>query len=173
MQSANTTTRKRGNAATTTTIAPQPQPDPIYDFNQVNDPTYSNVFDYSGNGYMDPSQGLDDGSLGDPSNSYTAPLNGVQYTDYGSTGAPTQTSTELVKRTRNQDLARATPQEQWGQYGDPSNQTDDEDEQELERRVAAAKRDAQGKRKQIPPFVQKLSRYAKTDRLILRTHAMH
>ncbi|TKA58764.1 hypothetical protein B0A49_08315, partial [Cryomyces minteri] len=34
----------------------------------------------------------------------------------------------------------------------------DEDEEELEQKVAAARRDAQAKRKTIPPFVQKLSR---------------
>ena len=34
----------------------------------------------------------------------------------------------------------------------------EEDEEDLETKVALAKRDAQGKRKQIPPFVQKLSR---------------
>ena len=34
----------------------------------------------------------------------------------------------------------------------------EEDEAELDMKVQAAKRDAQGKRKQIPPFVQKLSR---------------
>ena len=34
----------------------------------------------------------------------------------------------------------------------------EEDEQELDMKVQLAKRDAQGKRKQIPPFVQKLSR---------------
>jgi heat shock transcription factor len=35
---------------------------------------------------------------------------------------------------------------------------DEEDEQDLDVKVALAKKDAQGKRKQIPPFVQKLSR---------------
>lgn len=37
-------------------------------------------------------------------------------------------------------------------------QNEDDDEQDLDRKVQLAKRDAQGKRKQIPPFVQKLSR---------------
>lgn len=35
----------------------------------------------------------------------------------------------------------------------------EEDEQDLDMKVAMAKRDAQGKRKQIPPFVQKLSSF--------------
>jgi heat shock transcription factor len=47
-----------------------------------------------------------------------------------------------------------------------SGQNDDENEQELEKKVALAKRDAQGKRKQIPPFVQKLSRYVSRGDLI-------
>lgn len=34
-----------------------------------------------------------------------------------------------------------------------------ETEAELEQRALLAKKDAQAKRKQIPPFVQKLSRY--------------
>jgi heat shock transcription factor len=46
----------------------------------------------------------------------------------------------------------------WNGYNNVPGQYEDEDETELERRVAAAKKDAQGKRKQIPPFVQKLSR---------------
>jgi heat shock transcription factor len=33
-----------------------------------------------------------------------------------------------------------------------------DDDEELEHKAAAAKKDAQAKRKQIPPFVQKLSR---------------
>ena len=48
-------------------------------------------------------------------------------------------------------------------YFDPSHQAgapaENESIDRLEERAAAAKRDAQSKRKQIPPFVQKLSRY--------------
>jgi heat shock transcription factor len=33
-----------------------------------------------------------------------------------------------------------------------------DDDEELEQKAAIAKKDAQSKRKQIPPFVQKLSR---------------
>ena len=76
--------------------------------------------------------------------------------------APVAPSTDLVRRARNHQLApQATQQQdQWnGGYNNMSGQNDDENEQELEKKVALAKRDAQGKRKQIPPFVQKLSRY--------------
>ena len=71
------------------------------------------------------------------------------------------TSQELVRRTRNQQLAPQNGQQElWNGYNNNNmtGQHDDEDEAELERRVAAAKKDAQGKRKQIPPFVQKLRR---------------
>jgi len=82
---------------------------------------------------------------------------------------PQTSSTELVKRPRNQQLAppqnggqQSQQQEQWNGgngYGSKMNgRTDEEDEQDLDRKVQLAKKDAQGKRKQIPPFVQKLSR---------------
>ena len=40
---------------------------------------------------------------------------------------------------------------------------DDDDIEQLERRAVIAKREVQAKRKQIPPFVQKLSRYVTRD----------
>lgn len=61
---------------------------------------------------------------------------------------------QLVSRNRgfdsgNQSLVEPTPDgDGWG-----------ESLAELEQRALIAKRDAQAKRKQIPPFVQKLSRY--------------
>lgn len=78
-------------------------------------------------------------------------------------------STQLVRRNTNQQLARArgfTPLAsngdiwpEFGTGGGPAWQQDEDDE-ELDRRAAEAKRDAQSKRppKQIPPFIQKLSR---------------
>lgn len=88
---------------------------------------------------------------------------------------PIQTpSTQLARRPVNRQLVQtgqrtaydtANP---WGQFGDdavldPQNangtmeETDDIDR--LEERATVAKRDAQAKRKQIPPFVQKLSSF--------------
>jgi heat shock transcription factor len=64
-------------------------------------------------------------------------------------------STDLVRRTPNQN----GQQEQWNGVLDATEQSQEEDEEDLNMKVAMAKRDAQGKRKQIPPFVQKLSRY--------------
>ncbi len=91
-------------------------------------------------------------------NNFSYNLNTAQPPAYSSNlNAPT--SQELVRRTRNQQLAPQNGQQElWNGYNNMPGQHDDEDEAELERRVAAAKKDAQGKRKQIPPFVQKLSR---------------
>ena len=101
-------------------------------------------------------------TFSDPSafdgNSFAYNLNNSQQPTYNSNLAPVQ-STELVRRSRNQQLApQSAPQEQWNGYGNVSGQMDDEDEQDLDSRVQLAKKDTQGKRKQIPPFVQKLSR---------------
>jgi heat shock transcription factor, other eukaryote len=91
--------------------------------------------------------------------------NAAQAPAYGSnlTAAPAP-STDLVRRARNQPVVaqNGRAQEQWnnGGFGSMAAPSNDEDEQDLEMKVAMAKRDAQGKRKQIPPFVQKLSRCA-------------
>jgi heat shock transcription factor len=103
-----------------------------------------------------------DQTYSDPSafdnNNFSYNLNNAQQPAYGS-NLNTPTSQELVRRTRNQQLAPQNgQQEMWNGFNNATGQYEDEDEAELERRVAAAKTDAQGKRKQIPPFVQKLSR---------------
>jgi heat shock transcription factor len=67
-------------------------------------------------------------------------------------------SGQLVRRNQNQQLA--SRRGQWDGFPSPTQQqweTVDDDE-ELEQKAAVAKKDAQAKRKQIPPFVQKLSR---------------
>lgn len=67
-------------------------------------------------------------------------------------------SGQLVRRNQNQQLA--SRRGQWDGFPSPTQQqweTVDDDE-ELEQKAAIAKKDAQSKRKQIPPFVQKLSR---------------
>lgn len=68
-------------------------------------------------------------------------------------------SGQLIRRNQNQQLA--SRRGQWDGFPSPTQQqweTVDDDE-ELEQKAAIAKKDAQAKRKQIPPFVQKLSRY--------------
>ena len=99
-------------------------------------------------------------------NAYGAPLSQAQYDQ--SVPAP---STQLTRRPIN---TRLIPQrstfdnsDPWGQFGedsilDPQQINGGMEEHDnielLEERAAVAKRDAQSKRKQIPPFVQKLSR---------------
>jgi heat shock transcription factor len=82
-----------------------------------------------------------------------------------------QSSNQLTRRPGNQIATRAKQTEgtnnMWldGAVGGGSNgnttsqQADSVDLDELERQAAVAKKEAQGKRKQIPPFVQKLRRY--------------
>ena len=70
---------------------------------------------------------------------------------------------QLVRRNPNQQLA-ARGRVPWDVFGNdpnaaPSGQWDTvEDDEDLEQKAILAKKDAQSKRKQIPPFVQKLSR---------------
>lgn len=66
---------------------------------------------------------------------------------------------QLVRRNPNQQLAPAN-RNQWDTtYADAQPWEVVDDEEELEQKAAAAKKDAQAKRKQIPPFVQKLSSF--------------
>lgn len=69
-------------------------------------------------------------------------------------------SGQLIRRNPNQQLAAAPRRNQWEGFPNEAQpwETVDDDE-ELEQKAAVAKKDAQAKRKQIPPFVQKLSRY--------------
>ena len=102
-------------------------------------------------------QNYTDSSAFNP-NDFSYNFNTSQPPAYGSNLAPAP-STELVRRTRNQQLAPQNgQQEQWNGMGNMGGQMDEENERDLDARVALAKKDAQGKRKQIPPFVQKLSR---------------
>jgi heat shock transcription factor len=67
---------------------------------------------------------------------------------------------QLVRRNQNQQLA-ARGRSPWGfnEQGQPGAWENTDDDDELERKAAVAKKDASAKRKTIPPFVQKLSRY--------------
>ncbi|KAI5259396.1 hypothetical protein E4T42_00256 [Aureobasidium subglaciale] len=85
-----------------------------------------------------------------------------QAPNYGQAVAPP--SNQLVRRNTNQQVARTSQRNQWS--GNFANQTDrvwedmeHEEEQDLDQKAAIAKKDAQAKRKQIPPFVQKLSSF--------------
>lgn len=102
-------------------------------------------------------------------NSFVAnPMSGQHYQQ------PAQaTSTQIARRPMNRQMvptaARATfddPNDPWGPFGDdglldppnPNVMEETDNIELLEEKAVIAKRDAQSKRKQIPPFVQKLSR---------------
>lgn len=133
-------------------VTPQPQ----YQFQQYADNQDFSNFDFSNTfptdqSYADPNF--------DP-NSFSNSLNQSQTPTYGGSLAPPPPSTDLVRRTKNQQLAAPQngQQEQWNGSGGNMSGMGDEDERELQMKIELAKRDPQGKRKQIPPFVQKLSR---------------
>lgn len=69
-------------------------------------------------------------------------------------------SGQLVRRNQNQQLATRgrSPWDPYGSTPQPGPYENEDDDEELERKAVIAKKDAQSKRKQIPPFVQKLSR---------------
>jgi heat shock transcription factor, other eukaryote len=118
-----------------------------------NDPSAGDM-----SGFTDPSfyEGLNlAGNMGQPSTH-----NRVVSLD-GMNGSADMSSGQLVRRNPNQQLATRA-QNAWGQYGSPepgSAWEAPDDDEELERKAVIAKKEAQSKRKQIPPFVQKLSRY--------------
>ena len=135
---------------------PTAAPQAAFDYSQMPPNTDFSNLDFS---QFPLDQSYQDPSLADV-NGYATALNASQAPTYGSNVAPVTPSTDLVRRTRNQQLGPpGANQEQWNGYNTSTmHGSGDEDEQELERKVALAKKDAQGKRKQIPPFVQKLSR---------------
>lgn len=135
-----------------------------YSYQMPENPDFTN---YDFTNAFNTNQSFVDPSYSDQ-NAFSATLNSSQPQTYGASIAPAP-STDLVRRARNQQLAPQPQNEQgqtqdvWnggGNYsiGNMSGNPEEETEQDLESKVALAKRDAQGKRKQIPPFVQKLSR---------------
>lgn len=124
---------------------------PQFQYQQMPDTTFGT---YDFNAFPDQ-QTFNDTTFSDP-NQLSAALNQTHPQTFGAT-AP---STDLVRRTWNQYPVQ---QERSGFSHADDAQQEEETEQDLDAKVALAKRDAQGKRKQIPPFVQKLSRYIYTD----------
>jgi len=130
----------------------------------------------------DPTNPYDNFDTLDP-NFYNTALNTAQPPTFGANMAtpsispnPVNPSNQLVRRDTNQQLATRTPQRNhWSNITNHAANTEnhqrlsekrvwedaDEDggDQNIDTRAALAKKDAQAKRKQIPPFVQKLSRY--------------
>ncbi|CAD0099409.1 unnamed protein product [Aureobasidium mustum] len=85
----------------------------------------------------------------------------TQAPTYGQPAVPP--SNQLVRRNTNQQVARTPQRNQWSNFANPTDRVwedmDHEEEQDLDQKAAIAKKDAQAKRKQIPPFVQKLSSF--------------
>lgn len=107
----------------------------------------------------------------DPYNMNAFTANSVSASPYqqGVTG----TSTQLTRRPLNRQMVSTLPRttfdnagNPWGPFGDenildpqnPNIMEETDNIELLEEKAVIAKRDAQSKRKQIPPFVQKLSR---------------
>ncbi|TVY33715.1 Heat shock factor protein [Lachnellula occidentalis] len=98
--------------------------------------------------------------------------NGLSQPSYDQSVSVPAPSTQLARRPINRQLVSTGPRpafdvtgDQWNQFGaedlmaeSPGMEENDNIEL-LEEKANVAKRDAQGKRKQIPPFVQKLSSF--------------
>ena len=97
---------------------------------------------------------------------YSVDLNPAHPQTYPSnTGLQPAASNQLVRRNTNQQVAARQPglSDQWNvantsEERERSSEEMKKDEHNLDQRAAAAKKDAQAKRKQIPPFVLKLWR---------------
>lgn len=74
-----------------------------------------------------------------------------------------QAANQLVSRNRGYEQAPTVYQENSPGQGGGESGAWGESLEELYHRALAAKRDSQAKRKQIPPFVQKLSRYGRME----------
>ena len=152
---------------------PAPDTTPAVPVSQMQEPSYTAA-------QADQSLLWNNGAVGNNLADATASRSvnpyGVMTTQgqYGQ-GLPPSSSTALARRGMSQALVPAAPRQpfdansaSWGNFEDesllrsPSATMDENDNIELlEERAARAKRDAQAKRKQIPPFVQKLRRYAR------------
>ena len=119
------------------------------------------------------SQGPENAAFSDPSayNLNTYGANALSQAPYDQ--PVPAASTQLTRRPVNRQLIPTGQRpydntaDPWGQFGDDSildvqgnggQMEETENIEHLEERARSAKRDAQSKRKQIPPFVQKLSR---------------
>jgi heat shock transcription factor, other eukaryote len=133
--------------------------------------------DYSTPAQLTNDQFLRWSQTGDNTN-YADPYNMNSFAGNSMTGQQYQqpvpaSSTQLARRPMNRQMvptaSRATfdnPNDPWGPFGDdglldpqnPNGVEETDNIELLEEKAVIAKRDAQSKRKQIPPFVQKLSR---------------
>ncbi|OJD30083.1 heat shock transcription factor [Diplodia corticola] len=99
-------------------------------------------------GYTDP-------PLYDP-NVIASLQNGMSYTNGQRLPADQAANTQLVRRSNNHQL---TSRDYGGYNPVAQNAWENEDDEDLEAQAMRARKEAQAKRKQIPPFVQKLSSF--------------
>jgi heat shock transcription factor len=119
------------------------------------------------------SQGPDNNAYADPSTFNMNSYGGNRLTQAPYDQSIPATSTQLARRPINRQLVPTgqrsgydNTQDPWGQFVDesildpqnPGPMEETDSIEALEEKATAAKREAQAKRKQIPPFVQKLSR---------------
>lgn len=153
----NTEPNRKRPAPGASPMMQQPAAQQNYQYPQMTDNTNYPNYDFSNS--LPPDQKYSDPSAYDTNNYNAYGLNHAQPQTYGVNVGPMQPSTELVRRTRNQQLAPQNgQQEQWSNVQGMGPPVYDEDDAELERRAEIAKTEGQAKRKQIPPFIQKLSR---------------
>lgn len=156
-------TRKRPAPGTVPPVHPQMNPVPNF-------PTTGNPGSQLSNdqflqwGQNPPVNAINTAAFSDPS------YNPVGFAPPQDVSAPAATaSNQLARRQANQVVSRnrgyeqppASYVENGGNTGNGESGAWGESLEELYRRALTAKRDSQAKRKQIPPFVQKLSRYDK------------
>jgi heat shock transcription factor len=155
-------TRKRNAPG----ASPTPQQPPQQPFNSniafPENATFDSGFGSSWDNTNNVAPPYADSSVYDQ-NLYDAGLNGSVGLEGGAALNPALASSQLVRRNPNQQLV-SRPQPSWQDPGGNTGQVGEgtwppmDEEEDLEQRAQAAKKEAQAKRKQIPPFVQKLSR---------------
>lgn len=163
-------TRKRAAPGTSPSMQQDAGAQPPFPYPAMQDSPFDNESaSYRNTIGNDSANAFDNFNPLDPS-FYNTALNGAQSSGFGATlpnaGAPNH-SNQLVRRDTNQQLATRTPQRnQWSSFNNQPlsdsrvwENMDEDEEQDIDTKAAIAKKDAQAKRKQIPPFVQKLSSF--------------
>ena len=103
------------------------------------------------------------GATGQSNHNRVVSLDGLNDNATSTAPNPSAYAGQLVRRNQNQQLTARRPV--WDPFASEGNANQQvgwdntDDDEELEQKALLARKDAQAKRKQIPPFVQKLSRY--------------
>lgn len=142
---------------------------PNHDSGGISSDNYVNWDETAGTSNIN--NAFDDTNTFDPSY-YFGDVNGsaARETGSGLGAGQSQYSGQLVKRNNNQHLA--TRPNNWQEFSGPGRrnqsgvwENEEDDDEDLEAKALVARKEAQsnGKQKQMPPFVQKLSRYVITN----------